>query len=64
MNQGTIKFYNAVKGYGFIIGNETGEEVFFHVTGLLYSAPQKDDIVNYEIEVAERGKKAIEVKKA
>lgn len=28
MNKGTVKWFNATKGYGFITNDETGEEVF------------------------------------
>lgn len=34
MNQGTVKFFNSVKGYGFIKNDETEEEIFVHVTAL------------------------------
>lgn len=34
MKQGTVKFFNAGKGFGFIIDDETKEEVFVHITAL------------------------------
>ena len=34
MSEGTVKFFNESKGYGFIIDNETNAEIFVHVTGL------------------------------
>lgn len=34
MNKGTVKFFNSVKGYGFIKNDETEEEIFVHVTAL------------------------------
>ena len=34
MNQGTVKFFNTVKAFGFIRNDETGEEVFVHITAL------------------------------
>ena len=30
-----VKFYNSVKGFGFLREKETGEEIFVHATGLL-----------------------------
>ena len=35
MNNGTVKWFNATKGYGFITNDETGEEVFVHFSGIV-----------------------------
>ncbi len=61
--KGTIKWYNGLKGYGFI-GGEDGNDVFVHQTALptglyLYEGDQ----VEYEIEESEKGPRAINVKK-
>lgn len=62
MSEGTVKFFNESKGYGFIIDNETNSEIFVHVTGLI-DKPENNDKVSYEIVEDKRGKKAINVKK-
>jgi CspA family cold shock protein len=61
--KGTIKWYNSMKGFGFISG-EDGKDVFVHRTvvpdGLLL---YEGDKVEYQIEESDRGPKAIEIKK-
>lgn len=34
MKEGTVKFFNESKGFGFITGSD-GEEIFVHVSGLV-----------------------------
>ena len=60
--KGTVKWYNHVRGYGFIQG-EDGKDVFVHRTSIPWgSALYEKDQVEYEIEDTERGLKAINVK--
>ena len=35
MKEGTVKFFNDSKGYGFVTDNESGTEYFVHVSGLI-----------------------------
>ena len=58
--QGTVKFYNESKGFGFII-TEDGEEVFVHVTGLVDKISQNDR-VEFEISQGKKGPNAVNVK--
>ncbi|KIA92340.1 cold-shock protein [Pedobacter kyungheensis] len=58
--QGTVKFFNESKGFGFVI-TESGEEVFVHVTGLVDKVKQNDK-VTFEIAQGKKGPNAIQVK--
>jgi cold shock protein len=63
MKKGKVKFFNASKGYGFIIDEESQEEVFVHVTGV-ESEIQKDDDVTYDVIEGKKGLNAINVRPA
>ena len=56
--QGKVKFFNSSKGYGVITDDETGEDVFVHVTSLNGLKINEGDKVEYVIEEGERGKTA------
>ena len=62
MSTGKVKFFNVRKGFGFIIEDETNEEIFIHVSGLIDKINENDH-VSFEITEDQRGKKAINVKK-
>ncbi|MCH8555805.1 MAG: cold shock domain-containing protein [Schleiferiaceae bacterium] len=60
MNQGTVKFFNASKGYGFIRNDNTGEEVFVHVSGL-NDEIQDNDTVTFDVKEGRKGLNAVNV---
>lgn len=65
MAQGTVKWFNDAKGYGFL-AQETGEDVFVH-----FSAIQKDgfktlsegELVTFDLVSGPKGLQAANVKK-
>ncbi len=61
MENGTVKFFNEKKGFGFILDDNTGNDVFVHHTGLIDKI-RNDDKVTFEIAEDEKGKKAIDVR--
>jgi len=61
MNNGTVKFFNETKGFGFIIDNESKEELFVHVSGLVDEVREGDE-VEFELKDGKKGLNAINVK--
>jgi len=60
--QGTVKFYNESKGYGFITDDESKKDYFVHSSGLR-DRIQNNDKVSFEIGEGKRGPMAVDVKK-
>ncbi|HEY9117086.1 MAG TPA: cold shock domain-containing protein [Roseivirga sp.] len=62
MKTGTVKFFNEDKGFGFIVDDENGKDVFVHVSGTV-DAIDKNDKVSFDLEEGRRGVNAVNVKK-
>ncbi|AYL96788.1 cold-shock protein [Mucilaginibacter celer] len=60
-NQGTVKFFNETKGFGFIVPSNGGPDVFVHSTGLIDEI-RENDTVEYEVENGRKGLNAVNVK--
>lgn len=59
--KGTVKFFNDMKGFGFISG-EDGKEYFVHLTGVKEGVTiNEGDAVVFDIEQGDRGPKAVNV---
>lgn len=63
MQTGKVKFFNESKGFGFIVDDESNEEIFVHVTGLISSVIRENDNVSFEVTEGKRGLNAINVRK-
>ena len=67
MKKGTVKWFNAEKGYGFLSNDEGGEDVFLHFSAIQtdgYRTLEEGQKVEFEEEMDERkGKlRAVNVK--
>lgn len=62
MKQGTVKFFNAEKGFGFI-KEEGGEDIFVHATGLQEEIRENDQVV-FEVKEGKKGLNAVNVRLA
>jgi len=61
MSNGTVKFFNNSKGFGFITPDEGGRDVFVHKNGLIDEIADGDK-VSYDVEESPKGLNAINVK--
>ncbi|GAB3340702.1 cold shock domain-containing protein [Marivirga atlantica] len=62
MNTGTVKFFNEDKGFGFIVEDETQNEIFVHVSGLEEDI-EKNDKVSFETTEGKKGLNAVSVRR-
>ena len=61
MITGTVKFFNADKGYGFIQPDNGGDDSFVHISAVQAAGMdtlQKEQRVSYEVETGRNGKKS------
>lgn len=61
MQEGTVKFFNSTKGFGFITPADGSAEIFVHVSGLTQDI-QEHDKVTYNVENGKKGLNAVDVK--
>ncbi len=60
MQQGTVKFFNPSKGFGFITPDNGGADVFVHVSGLNNDIYENDK-VTFDIQNGKKGLNAVNV---
>ncbi|AFK03924.1 cold-shock DNA-binding domain protein [Emticicia oligotrophica DSM 17448] len=63
MQTGTVKFFNETKGFGFVVDDASGQEIFLHVTGLGGVKVRENDRIEYNVIDGRKGLNAVNVKK-
>ena len=60
MQEGTVKFFNETKGFGFISPSDGGEDIFVHSSGL-NTKIRENDVVVFEVQNGKKGLNAVNV---
>ncbi|PTT35635.1 cold-shock protein [Chryseobacterium sp. HMWF028] len=64
MQEGTVKFFNEAKGFGFITPADGSKDIFIHSSGLNTRAIRENDKVVFDVQKSEKGLNAVNVKLA
>jgi CspA family cold shock protein len=61
MQEGTVKFFNETKGFGFITPSNESEDIFFHFSGLTSDVKENDKVI-YDTQDGKKGLNAVNIK--
>ena len=61
MQEGTVKFFNNTKGFGFITPANGGQDIFVHISGLRDEI-RENDRVSFEVQNGQKGLNAVNVR--
>lgn len=64
MQEGTVKFFNEAKGFGFITPSDGSKDVFVHSSGLVSNSIRENDKVTFEVQQGQKGLNAVNVRLA
>jgi cold shock protein len=60
MKEGTVKFFNKSKGFGFIKPSDSNVDIFVHQSGLIHEINENDK-VKFDVEKGKKGLNAVNV---
>jgi len=63
MSTGKVKFFDEVKGFGFITPDSGDKDLFVHMTGIVGGYINDGDSVEFEIGDGQKGPCAVQVKR-
>jgi cold shock protein len=63
MHKGIVKFFNDVKGFGFIKDENSSQEYFVHVSGLIDQIRENQEVV-FDLQEGKKGLNAVNVRLA
>ncbi|MCS3529338.1 cold-shock protein [Chryseobacterium sp. JUb7] len=64
MQEGTVKFFNETKGFGFISPADGSKDIFVHSSGLSTRTIRENDKVTFDVQEGNKGLNAVNVKLA
>ncbi len=62
MKTGKVKYFNEQKGFGFIVEDDSKQEIFVHHSGLVDKI-RENDMVSYEVTEGRKGPNAVNVRR-
>ena len=63
MSTGTVKFFNETKGFGFITQDDSGQDLFVHISAVQSGELRENDKVEFEVGEGQKGPCAVNVNK-